>query len=163
MRKQYLGLLAIGLILVQSIACSTHRAHINYDEFKKDMPMKVSSWDGAENLGHVTGEDGGAIWANCTENAKGSILELIAEAKAKGGNALGDIKWNASGTSEPTCKKGWGYLIIWPFILTPLFMSTRVDGTAYKVKSLKTGMHFLPTTPEEEAALVEKLLTAKSE
>jgi hypothetical protein len=150
----WLNIIALSVV---TVACSTHRAHLKVSEFK-EMPISNGPMSG-QNLGRISGEDGGAIWNNCTEKARGSVVELIAEAQTKGANAIGDITWHATGNSEPGCKKGWGYLIIWPFILTPLFMSTKVEGTAYKTSGkLKTGMYPVPTTPEEEEQLVDQLV-----
>ncbi len=149
-----MNILALTLV---TVACSTHRAHFKVSEFK-EMTLSNGSVSG-QNLGAISGEDGGAIWNNCTEKARGSVTELIEEAKIKGANAIGNITWHASGNDQPSCKKGWGYLIIWPFILTPLFMSTRVDGVAYKTAGkLKTGMYPVPSTPEEQKRLVDQLV-----
>ena len=140
-------------------ACSTHQAYINYNEFKGDMPIKDGSWN-SESLGQVRGEDGGAVWNNCTEKARGSVREMIAQAKMRGANAIGDVRWTASGTNTPTCKKGWGWVMLWPFLLTPLFMSTEVRGTAYKVsgKVSHNGLWNLPVTQEGEDDLINKIL-----
>ncbi len=142
-------------------ACSTHRARIDYNDFSEEgVALKAGEFEG-ENLGMVEGEDGGAIWDNCTEKARGSVQELIYNAKAKGANAIGNIRWHASDSSEPRCKKGWGYFLIWPFILTPLFMSTAVEGDAFKATKLGENMYPLPTNQEEMDALVSELVVGQ--
>jgi hypothetical protein len=133
-------------------ACSTHPAFFEYSEFK-DMTVKGGAVNGQE-LGAVSGEDGGAIWDNCTEKARGSVREMIHNAKSKGATAIGDVKWDASNNSTPTCKKSWGYFVLWPFVLTPLFMSTHVTGQAYKTGGKSAGIYDLPKTKEGEEALV---------
>ncbi len=146
-------LFAVG----QLAACSTHKARINYKDFRDSgVALKSGNFSG-EELGMVDGEDGGAIWNNCTDKARGSVEELIDNAKAKGANAIGNIKWHASGTSEPHCKKSWGYFMLWPFVLTPLFMSTRVEGIAYKATKLGDNMIPLPNNEDEKQALITAL------
>lgn len=156
--RSYFSLLTIcGMIFIAS--CSTHRAMIRYNDYKKQIAIIPGSWDGSY-LGKVSGEEGGFIWSNCTEKAKGSMRELIMKAKNMGANALGDIKWAASETAQPKCKRGWGYILLLPFIFTPLFMSTRVEATAYKVKrsKLKAHMYMLPEDEMEEEAFIEMIL-----
>ncbi len=143
----------VSILIILSFAmsaCSTQRAYFEYSEFK-EMPLKTEALTGS-NLGMVRGEDGGAIWDNCTEKARGSVRELISMAKAKGATAIGEIKWSATNDSVPACKKGWGYLVIWPFVLTPLFMSTQVTGIAYKTGG--KALLDLPTNPVEEEAFI---------
>ena len=146
--------------LATVLGCSTNRAHIEYAEFAGKMPIQAGSF-GGQNLGHVTGEEGGAIWDDCTKKAKNSVIDMIANARAKGATAIGDLKWYATGTSEPGCKKGWGYIMVWPFLLTPLFMSTRVDGTAYKGAGKKTGMYQLPSDTHGDAFLADTIVAIK--
>lgn len=149
-------LVLFTFILTIGSGCSHSRAHIKYSEFANEMPIKTGSLSGT-NLGPISGEDGGAIWSDCTQKARGSVMELIAEARKKGGNAIGDVKWGDR--SEPTCKKGWGYVVIWPFLLTPLFMSTHVAGNAYKVSGgAKTGLFLLPENPSEDGKVVDQIL-----
>jgi hypothetical protein len=154
------ALLAVVVFLFGTISCSTHQAHLKYTDFQ-DMPVRAGAV-GGKALGTVSGEDGGAIWDNCTEKARGSVLELIAEARKKGGNAVGNLKWDATGTSDSGCKKSWGYFALWPFVLTPFFMSTRVEGTAYKTDGSKSSsLYMLPNSKEEEQKLVAQLLESK--
>ncbi|MCJ8275478.1 MAG: hypothetical protein HRT44_03060 [Bdellovibrionales bacterium] len=154
-------LINLMVVLFAISACSTHKARINYNDFRDSgVAMKSGSWDG-QDMGRISGEDGGAVWDNCTEKARGSVEELIDQAKDAGANAVGDIKWHASNSAEPRCKKGWGYTLLWPFLLTPLFMSTKVEGTAYKVKKVSKGMMMLPTTEEEKEAFITALVSGQ--
>ncbi len=141
-------------------ACSTNRANINYTDVDREIPIKSAGLEG-EELGLVVGENGGAIWNSCEEKAAASVREMIASARGKGASAIGNVKWAASGNSEPTCKKSWGMLLIWPLVLTPLFMSSKVTGTAYKVdagRARKMGLLILPSTEKEEAELLNKIV-----
>lgn len=144
-------------LMAWNMGCSTQYANIKMDKEVDGVMMSNDSIKG-ESLGPVKGEHGGAIWDKCDEKASDSVRELARAAKAKGANAVGDIKWTAKGTSEPSCKKGWGYFVLWPFVLTPLFMSTQVTGTAYKTGSAKHGLYMLPNTPAEEAAFIKTIL-----
>jgi hypothetical protein len=158
------------VVALQFVACSHHQAQISYDEFK-DMHVQAGPIAGAEDLGRVKGEHGGAIWDECTQKARDSVNRMIGAARAKGANAIGDVRWTDGNTSTPTCKKGWGYFVIWPFVLTPLFMSTEVTGEAYKTtaptkhskkgKEEKSGLYMLPTNPALDTQVVEKILAAK--
>ena len=153
MKRLVLATIATSFALT---ACQMVPAKVNYSDFKQ-MPLKTESLNG-EMVGDVSGEEGGAIWNDCTEKAKGSVEAMIDNAKAKGANAIGDIKWAANNTDKPTCKKGWGYFALWPFILTPLFMSTKVTGKAYKTSGAKHGLLMLPQTPEEKVAFINKIV-----
>lgn len=156
-KKMLNGVIALTFALA---ACSTHTANIQYSEFSDRMALKTDAVTG-QDLGPVTGEHGGAIWDECTGKARDSVVRMIDAAKSKGANAIGNIKWHASGNSTPTCKKGWGYFALWPLVLTPLFMSTRVDGTAYKTdaaKAKKAGLLMLPTNQAELDAFVKQVM-----
>lgn len=155
MKKAFSHLILFFFFCAQLSACSTHRARINYQDFNdRGVALKSGDWPG-EDLGPIEGEDGGYVWSQCSEKAKGSMGELIDQAKMKGANAIGGIRWDASRSSEPRCKKGWGYVLLFPFLFTPLFMSTRVHGRAYKVRRLSEHMTPLPRTEEEKQALIE--------
>ncbi|MEM7646039.1 MAG: hypothetical protein AAF203_03945 [Pseudomonadota bacterium] len=158
MKKALANAMAFMFVLGQLAACSTHKARINYKDFRdQGVALKSGNFSG-EELGMVDGEDGGAIWDNCTEKARGSVEELIDNAKAKGANAVGSLKWSASESSDPRCKKSWGYFMLLPFVLTPLFMSTRVEGVAYKASKLGDNMIPLPTNEEEKEAFITALV-----
>lgn len=141
-------------------ACSTHKANFSYSEFKNDMPIKAGAQDG-EELGAIEGSQGGFVWTPCSEQAREAVQELISNARAKGANAIGNIKWRADGTSDPTCKKSWGFVLIWPFMFTPLFASSHADATAYKVAGKKAGLFMLPTNKSDEEALIQQILALR--
>jgi len=157
--KKLIHVTLIFALLLETSACSTSKALIDYNGFDSTVQIHTDAVSGTA-LGPVKGDEGGAIWTDCTDKASESLRYLIAEAKNKGANAVGDLKWYATHNSTPSCKKGWGYLVIWPFILTPLFMSTEVEGVAYKLDhaSKTSGMYMLPNSEQEEAALIRQIL-----
>ena len=169
--KNIFKLVVVTLLVGSMAACSTSKALIKMDGMDPAVRIHNGAVSG-QNLGMVKGDEGGAIWANCTEKAVESARFMIEEAKAKGANAIGDIKWHATEDATPSCKKGWGYLVIWPFILTPLFMSTAVEGTAYKVadsspaapgkkapaKKKSTGLYMIPEGVVELDALARSIV-----
>ena len=159
MRKVVCLTAGLAMVMVQVSACSTQKGFVNYSDYKKEMPIKAGAWDGAL-VGNAKGSQGGAVWDDCKEKASDSVRELIANAKAMGGNAVGNVKWAANGTSEATCRKNWGFVLIWPFLLTPLFMSSEISGDVYKLKggAKSAGLYMLPNTVAEEAALVDQLV-----
>lgn len=120
---------ALAVLLVSG--CTTFKYDLDYKAQKA--PVKISTGPGkGEDLGYVTDESGGYIWSNCQQRAQMSLDELYANAKAKGADSIGNIIWDSTGTSDPGCRRGWGYLILWPLALTPVFMNTRVEAVAYK-------------------------------
>ena len=160
MKRQLVYLPLIAILSLQWSACSTSRALVDYKSVGEESKVQVNegSVDG-KSLGIVKGDEGGAIWASCTEKAEDSMRIMLLEAKEKGANAVGDIKWYASQSSRPACKKGWGYLVIWPFILTPLFMSTEVEAHAYKVEGGRNhaGLIMIPEDHAAQEKLVRQL------
>ncbi len=154
---RFVVLAAVGF---QLSACQIAPALVDYDHVDSTMKASAESF-GGKNLGSVSGDEGGAIWNNCTEKATESVRVMLSRAKALGANAVGDITWRASKDKNPTCKKGWGYMVIWPFILTPLFMSTAVDGVAYKTdgsSSKKKGLYLIPSDEQQQIALAHKIV-----
>lgn len=149
--------LASAAVMAANFGCSTQFANTKMDHEVDGVVLSTGDLKG-ENLGKIKGERGGAIWDNCELRTADSIRELVRAAKSKDANAVGNIRWTAKNSTEPSCKKGWGYLVITPFILTPLFMSTEVTGTAYKTSSAKHGMYMLPQTPEQEEAFIKQIL-----
>jgi len=139
-------------------ACSTHKANFAYQDVS-DLPIKAGALNG-EEVGTVEGSHGGAIWNECDDEAKRAVQEMVADAKAKGANAVGNIRWSALNNDQASCKKSWGLLIVWPFVLTPLFMSSKITGTAYKTNAKHAaakGWLMLPTTAQEETAFMQQL------
>ena len=163
MLKHFGRVVLVAVLAIQWSGCSTSTAFINYDNIDANSGVKVkeSAFSGA-SVGQVKGDQGGEIWSNCSEKATDSVREMMMKAKASGANAIGNLRWYATGTSTASCKKGWGYLVIWPFILTPLFMSTAVTGTIYKIngKVASSGVFMIPETSDEQAALARSIVLA---
>ena len=162
MRKVVCLTAGLAMVMVQVSACSTQKGFVNYSDYKKEMPIKAGAWDG-QSLGSASASAGGAVWDDCKEKSDKAVRELIANAKGMGGNAIGNVKWGdpeKGGTSEATCRKGWGWVMLAPFLLTPLFMNTNVRGDVYKIKgsSKSASLFMLPNSIAEENALVEQLV-----
>ncbi len=122
----------ILLVLVISSSCSVQSVKFKNSDSETVMFLTNGPLEG-KALGTVSGDEGGAIWSNCQERAAKSLEDMKKKAKAMGANAIGKITWYASGNSNPSCKKSWGYLAVWPMMLTPFFMNTYVQGVAYKI------------------------------
>ena len=168
MRRPIAFLLAV--ILLAGTSCSYHRAHLWYREYDDSMPMKADSWDG-EALGTVSTREGGFLWTSCTKAARGALWHLIDETQRLGGNAIGDFRWIQDDENDPekvkrnfdvpTCQKKWGWFALWPFLLTPQFLSARVEAQAYRVDSLpasSTSFYRIPASDTERQLLVERIL-----
>lgn len=160
MKRQSVFVVLIVVLSLQWSGCTTSRALVDYKSIGGESKVQVNegSVEG-KSLGIAKGDEGGAIWTNCTLKAEESMRMMLLQAKDKGGNAVGDIKWFASGNSTPSCKKGWGYFVIWPFILTPLFMSTEVQANVYKVEGgrNRAGLIMIPDTRAEQEKLIKRL------
>jgi hypothetical protein len=162
MSKKFLS--AVIALSFTLSACSLHNAYLNYDDYKDRMIIKNEALTG-QDLGPVKGDKGGAIWDDCATKARAAITQLIEAAAAKGANAVGNVKWytekSEPPSNTPVCRKSWGYFAFPVFVLTPLFMVTRVDGTAYKTdaaKAKKAGLLMLPTNKAELDAFVATVM-----
>jgi hypothetical protein len=144
--------------------CSYHRAHMNLEDYSDEMPLSPAPFEG-ERLGKVSANGRGAIWNDCTRSAEGAVWELMDQTRRMGGNAIGDIRWipkQEKRSSElPTCKRGWAWFLVWPVLVTPVFMSTRVEGYAYRVPDselTKAGLHPVPADREHWATAMSEIL-----
>lgn len=148
------------LSFIHLSACSTSQGLVNYSSIDPSIQINSGPVAGARVVGSVHGDGCGAVWTECTENATESARIMIANAKALGANAIGDIKWRASGNSTPSCKKGWGYVLVFPFLFTPLFMSAHVDAKAYILNAApkKAGLYQIPADKAGEEALIRKIV-----
>lgn len=164
MRRMTAGLLVLSVISL-SVSCTYHRAHINHSDYAAEMPISDTGWDG-ESLGPVAANEAGAFWNDCTKSVEGTLWILIDETKRMGGNAIGDIRWipkkeKKGNLTLPTCRKGWAWLLVWPVMVTPVFMSSRAEAVAYKVDETKlprAGLYLIPETEAGQLKLVETIL-----
>lgn len=92
----------------------------------------AATQDNETPVGYVTGEAGGYLWSSCESRARKSFEELIENARRSGATSVGAVIWDSTGTSVPGCRRSWPYLVLWPIVLTPIFMNTRVEAMAYK-------------------------------
>jgi hypothetical protein len=150
-------------------SCAIVASWRRYDEYADEMPIRTEPWEG-EALGTVSANEAGAIWSDCTKSAEGTLWVLMAEAEKLGGNAIGDIRWipnkeRKGNREDPTCKKGWGWFLVWPVLVTPAFMSSRAQAQAYRIPESATpraGLYRIPDSTEERAALIDRLLAGSS-
>jgi hypothetical protein len=148
--------------------CSYHRAYISYSEYDEDVQVAAAGWEG-RGLGSVSAREGGAIWERCTDVAAGSLWILMEDTRAMGGNAIGEIRWVPQDpkrtTNVPTCKKKWGWFLVWPVLVTPGFMSAKVEAVAYNVPDVsaaQANLYLIPEDPEERQALCRRLVAEGS-
>jgi hypothetical protein len=154
---------AVVGLAVLGVGCSYHRAYVSYSEYQGDIQVASKGFEG-QRLGPVSAGEGGAIWERCTDVARGSLWVLMEDARRMGGNALGDIRWvpqhPGRTTDQPTCKKKWGWFLVWPVLVTPGFMSARVEAVAYAVpdpRAAEAGLVVIPEDPAERATLAARL------
>jgi hypothetical protein len=158
-------MLAGALLIMFAAGCSYHRAYISYNEYDEDIQVAAAGWEG-RRLGPVSAGEGGAIWERCTDVAAGSMWILMEDTRAMGGNAIGEIRWIPQDpkrtTNQPTCKKKWGWFLVWPVLVTPGFMSARVEAIAYNVpdaSAAQAGLYLIPEDPKERKVLARRLVT----
>jgi len=152
------------LLLATGLGCSFHRAYVSYPEYEKDVQVAAAGWEG-RRLGPVSAREGGALWETCTAVAEGSLWVLMEDTRRMGGNAIGEIRWiplnSKRSTDEPTCRKKWGWVLIWPVLATPAFMSARVEAVAYNVPDAsvtQAGLYRIPEDPGEREILARQIV-----
>jgi hypothetical protein len=151
----------ICVLVIVSSGCSYHRAYVSYEEGDGTLPIRRDGWQG-ERLGTVSAKEGGAIWKNCTRVAEGSVWVLMEETRKLGGNAIGEIRWfpERRATTDPVCRQGWGWVLIWPVLATPAFQSARAVAVAYRVDEsvpMESGMFLIPESVEERRELAARI------
>ena len=152
------------LALAVTAGCTYQRAFISYSESGNDVQLAATGWEG-RSLGPVSANQGGAIWASCTKIAKGSLWVLMDKTRKMGGNAIGEIRWVPQNpkqtTSDPTCKQKWGWFLVWPVLVTPGFMSAKVEAVAYSIpegEATRTGMYRVPEDLEGRVAVARRIV-----
>jgi hypothetical protein len=162
--RKVTSLAACAVLIWSVFGCSYHRAFISYSEYEEEVQVAATGWEG-RRLGPVAASEGGALWEKCTDVAEGSIWILMEDARNMGGNAVGEIRWIPQDprktTEVPTCKKKWGWFLIWPVLATPGFMSAKVEAVAYNVPDASAavaGLHQIPEDAEERLALARRIV-----
>jgi hypothetical protein len=158
MMKRFMTLMVCVVLIGSGIGCSYHRAYVSYSEHEEDVQVAASGWDG-RRLGPVSAREGGALWEKCTAVAECSLWVLMEDTRKMGGNAIGEIRWIPRNqnrtTDDPTCRKKWGWILVWPVLATPAFQSARVEAVAYNVPDASTTVAGLYVIPEGEADRAE--------
>jgi hypothetical protein len=164
MMKRFMVLVVCVVVLGSGFGCSYHRAYVSYSKVEEDVQVAAAGWDG-RRLGPVSAREGGALWEKCTAVAEGSLWVLMDDARKMGGNAIGEIRWIPRNgnrtTADPTCRKKWGWILIWPVLATPAFQSARVEAVAYNVpdsSATVAGLYRIPEDAGEQAAFVRRIV-----
>jgi len=162
--KRFMTMVVCVVLIGFGIGCSYHRAYVSYSEHEDDVQVAAAGWDG-RRLGPVSAREGGALWEKCTAVAEGSLWVLMEDTRKMGGNAIGEIRWIPRNqnrtTDDPTCRKKWGWILIWPVLATPAFQSARVEAVAYNVPDASTaeaGLYLIPEDPSDRRALAELIV-----
>lgn len=162
--KRSISLMGCVVLLATGLGCSYHRAYVSYSEYQDDVRVASSGWEG-RRLGPVSAGEGGALWEKCTDIAEGSLWILMEDTRRMGGNAIGEIQWIPQNrkrtTDQPTCKKKWGWVLIWPVLATPAFMSAKVEAVAYSVPDTsvtQAGLYRIPDDPSERVRLAQQIV-----
>jgi hypothetical protein len=165
MMKRLTTLVVCAVVLGSGVGCSYHRAYVSYSKVEEDVQVAAAGWDG-RRIGPVSAREGGALWEKCTAVAEGSLWVLMDDARKMGGNAVGEIRWiprNPNRTTEdPTCRKKWGWILVWPVLATPAFQSARVEAVAYNVpdsSAAEAGLYLIPEDSSARRALAQKIVS----
>ena len=161
--KRLMTLLVSVVLIGPGLGCSYHRAYVSYPKYEEDVQVAAAGWDG-RRLGPVSAREGGALWEKCTDVAAGSLWVLMEDTRKMGGNAIGEIRWiprNQNRTTpDPTCRKKWGWILIWPVLATPAFQSARVEAVAYNVpdaSAAEAGLYLIPDDANEREILARRI------
>ena len=158
MMKRSMVLVICVVLLGSGFGCSYHRAYVSYSQVEEDVRVAAAGWDG-RRLGPVSAREGGALWEKCTSVAEGSLWVLMDDTRKMGGNAIGEIRWIPRNgnrtTADPTCRKKWGWILVWPVLATPAFQSARVEAVAYNVPDTGTAIADHYVIPEDENERIE--------
>ena len=162
--KRFMTLVVCLLLIGSGLGCSYHRAYVSYPEHEKDVQVAAAGWDG-QRLGSVSAREGGALWEKCTAVAEGSLWVLMEDTRKMGGNAICEIRWIPRNqnrmTDDPTCRKKWGWILVWPVLATPGFQSARVEAVAYNVPDASAtvaGLYMIPNDEAERVALARRIV-----
>jgi hypothetical protein len=156
-----IGIAMICVLVMAVTGCSYHRAYVSYEADGDEIPIRRDGWQG-ERLGTVYAKEGGAIWKNCTRVAEGSVWVLMEETRKLGGNAIGEIRWfpDRRATTDPVCRQGWGWVLIWPVLATPAFQTARAEAVAYRIDEsapTQSGMYLIPESNEDRRQLAARV------
>jgi hypothetical protein len=144
-------------------ACTYQRAYIAYADNPGQVPLSAAPFDG-EVLGVVTASESGQVWKDCTKVAEAAVWVLIDETRRLGGNAVGNIRWFPTRPTvtpdRPMCRQRWGWVLVWPMLLTPAFQVAQAEATAYRVADPvpAAGLYLLPETRSDDADLVDRIV-----
>jgi len=162
--KRLMTLVVCVVLIGSALGCSYHRAYVSYSTYEEDVQVAAAGWDG-RRLGRVSAREGGALWEKCTAVAEGSLWVLMDDTRKMGGNAIGEIRWiprnRKRTTDDPTCRKKWGWILVWPVLATPAFQSARVEAVAYNVPDASTteaGLYLIPEDPNERWTLAQEIV-----
>ena len=162
--RRFMVLAVCVVFLGSGLGCSYHRAYVSYSKVDEDVQVAAAGWDG-RRLGPVSAREGGALWEKCTAVAEGSLWVLMDDTRKMGGNAIGEIRWIPMNpertTDDPTCRKKWGWILIWPVLATPAFQSARVEAVAYNVpdtSATEAGLYLIPKDPSERRVLAQLIV-----
>ena len=163
--RQFVTLVVCVVLIGSGLGCSYHRAYVSYSKYEEEVQVAAAGWDG-RRLGPVSAREGGALWEKCTDVAAGSLWVLMEDTRKMGGNAIGEIRWipnsRKRSTDDPTCRKKWGWVLIWPVLATPAFQSARVEAVAYNIPDTGAAvadLYVIPENENERAALARRIVS----
>jgi hypothetical protein len=136
------------------ISCTTY-APVRDLDYKK---YNLYSADNSGNfryadLGPIYSKQSTWVFGSCKDQAKIVMIDLVGEAKSKGGNAVVNVRWRRDDTETamPTCKKKYGF--VWLAVvglLLPWVKTVEANGTAAKIDdTMQT-----PATPNTDVLFI---------
>lgn len=127
---------AFAVIAVAALltSCSHKTVVLNYQDLSVSDKNEMAS--SQKDLGEVVGKYSGHAWDSCEEVTKSAAQKMLANARARGANAVVSLEWKKKDfyVKTPTCKKSYGWFALYILGgLGPWVTSAEVKGRAVVV------------------------------
>lgn len=124
---------AFAVIMIAALltSCSHKTVSLNYQELS--VSGKDQMTPSQKDLGEVIGKYSGHAWDSCEEVTKSAAQKMLANARARGANAVVSLEWKKKDfyVKTPTCKKSYGWFALYILGgLGPWVTSAEVKGRA---------------------------------
>ena len=133
--KKFINSLLLTIVITFFSGCSYKSAgFVNYDK-------QVYSGSEAGNktfkeIGPVMIVERDFIWADCNELSHKALNNIKALSIKNGGDSIINLKWIVGSshmqTNAAICEQQFGWILLWPVLLTPVTQNVMLEGTIIK-------------------------------